>query len=152
MQFEGETRLLTPESVLSTYELALRDPVINTGASANSSPFAWQESFWAGGRLKCPNLPKLPGGNYFCHAATHSHFHTLAISAATNRQLRALTGCRVTQNKWRRTSCPGMKSWRCDRRYGAQMDPTAAFRALPSNYSSPCTLARAPSSPSKSPF
>ena len=24
--------------------------------------------------------PKLPGGNYFCHAATHSHFHTLEIT------------------------------------------------------------------------
>ena len=23
--------------------------------------------------------PKLPGGNYFCPAATHSHFHTLEI-------------------------------------------------------------------------
>ena len=65
---EGETRLLTPESVLSTYELALRDPVINTGASANSSPFAWQESFWAGGRLKCPTFDQITSGNYFFHA------------------------------------------------------------------------------------
>ena len=154
MQFEGETRLLTPESVLSTYELALRDPVINTGASANSSPFAWQESFWAGGRLKCPTFDQITSGNYFFHAQPHTP-HTFTpwkLPQMPHRQLRALTGCRVTQNKWRRTSCPGMKSWRCDRRYGAQMDPTAAFRALPSNYSSPCTLARAPSSPSKSPF
>ena len=69
---EGETRFLTPESVLSTYELALRDPVINTGASANSSPFAWQESFWAGGRLKCPTFDQFTSGNYFFHAQPHT--------------------------------------------------------------------------------